>query len=104
VSPKLASSGNPTAKREVDDALAWFAGQDSAFFKFVVVDPGDIDEVCNLVRRYAIPPERVLLMPEGRASPVLTSRSAWVAEACQQHGFRFTPRLHVLLWGDTRGR
>ena len=104
VSPKLASSGNPAAKREVDDALAWFGRQDNAFFKFVVVDPADLDEVCDLVRRYTIPPERVLLMPEGRDTSTLAFRSTWVAEACQQHGFRFTPRLHVLLWGDTRGR
>jgi organic radical activating enzyme len=104
VSPKLTSSGNSAAKREVVEALDWFGRQDNAFFKFVVVDPTDIDDVCDLVRRYGIPPARVLLMPEGRDTSTLAARSTWVADACQVHGFRFSPRLHVLLWGDTRGR
>ena len=33
----------------------------------------------------------------------LIERSPWVVEACKRHGFRFSPRLHILLWG-ARGR
>jgi 7-carboxy-7-deazaguanine synthase len=45
-----------------------------------------------------------MLMPEGMTKTVLAERSAWLAEHCQREGFRFSPRLHVWLWGARRGR
>ena len=101
---KLASSDNPEARREIPDALSAFREIDSAFFKFVIVEPPDVDEVLVLIERYDIPPERVVLMPEGTTAAAVNERGAWLAEACAQHGFRFSTRLHILLWGDKRGR
>jgi organic radical activating enzyme len=104
VSPKLANSGNDAARREVPDALRAFRGLDSAYFKFVVVEPSDVDEVCGLVDMYDIPTERVILMPEGTTPDIVGARGAWLAEVCAERGFRFSTRLHILLWGDRRGR
>ena len=104
VSPKTDNSGNPRDRREVPDTLGAFRDLEGAYFKFVIVGPGDVDEVRALVDRYGLPPDRVLLMPEGTAPEVVRERSKWVAEACVRHGFRFTTRLHILLWGDERGR
>ncbi|MBI4909682.1 MAG: radical SAM protein, partial [Acidobacteria bacterium] len=47
--------------------------------------------------------DRVLLMPEGQHAGVLAERSTWLVEECKQRGYRFSPRLHVLLWGPKRG-
>jgi 7-carboxy-7-deazaguanine synthase len=104
VSPKLANSGNDPGRREAPAALLWFAQQMNAYFKFVVVEPGDVEEVDSLVARYGVPLERVLLMPEGRDANTLANRSTWLVEQCLKRGYRYTPRLHVLLWGDERGR
>jgi 7-carboxy-7-deazaguanine synthase len=104
VSPKLANSNNSLDRREVPEALGFFADHPKAYFKFVIVEPSDIAEVEELIGRYNVPTERVLLMPEGRTAAVLLSRSGWLTAACQERGYRFTPRLHVLLWGDERGR
>lgn len=104
VSPKLASSGNDPEAREIPEALTWFAAQSQAYFKFVVVVPDDVAEVQEIVARYGVPAERVLLMPEGTTAAALAERSPWVVERCQALGYRFTTRLHVLLWGDKRGR
>ena len=104
VSPKLVNSGNPQARREVPEALSAFREIGSAFFKFVIVEPPDVDEVSGLVERYDIPPERVVLMPEGTTAAGINDRGAWLAESCARHGFRFSTRLHILLWGDKRGR
>jgi 7-cyano-7-deazaguanosine (preQ0) biosynthesis protein QueE len=104
VSPKLASSGNSVQRREVPEALTWFAARPNAYLKFVVVEPCDLDEVDALVSRYAAAPVRVLLMPEGTRAEDLTARSAWLADACLERGYHLTTRLHVLLWGDQRGR
>jgi len=104
VSPKLENSGNSLGRREMPGALDWFAGQPNAFLKFVVSSPADIPEVSTLVGRYQVPAARVLLMPEARDAATLRERSSWLADACRAYGYRFSSRLHILLWGDERGR
>ena len=104
VSPKTAGSGNRTESRERPEALLAFRELENAYFKFVVVDDADVDEVSRLVDRYEISPHRVLLMPEGVTAAAVLERGKWVAEACVERGFRFSTRLHILLWGDERGR
>ena len=104
VSPKLRTSGNPSAGSQLPSVLEVFAGLDGAYFKFVVTGEADVDEVCALRDRYGLEPDRVLLMPEGRTPDALAKKSAWLSEACVKNGFRFTTRLHIILWGDERGR
>ena len=104
VSPKLSTSGNPKEKRTVPDALAWFAAEPDAIFKFVVDTPADLAEVDRLVLRHRVRADRVFLMPQGRSADELAIKSAWLVPACIARGFRFTPRLHILLWGNERGR
>src|SRR3546814_11839705 len=74
VSPKLAHSGNPAELALVPERLAAWAADPRAWFKFVVASPEDVDEVRALQQAYAIPAERIFLMPEGRASDVLRQR------------------------------
>lgn len=104
VSPKLGNSRNARDDREVPESLYWFARQPGAYWKFVVTDRSDIDEVDVLVGRYCVPPERVMLMPEAVDHETLLRRSTWLVEACCQRGYRFNTRLHVALWGTERGR
>ena len=104
VSPKLTNSDNPRKRREVPPAIAAFRNLDNAYFKFVVSEPPDVDEVGDLAARYDIPSDRVILMPEGTTPDALDARSGWLADACVARGHRFGTRLHVLLWGDQRGR
>ena len=104
VSPKLDNSGNEPARREMPEALRVFRGLDTAYFKFVIVEPADVEEVSGLAGRYEIPSERVILMPEGVTRQAIESRGQWLAQACTERGFRFSTRLHILLWGDERGR
>ncbi len=86
------------------EALRWFAAQPHAYLKFVITAPEDVEEARGLVERYGAPPERVLLMPEGTTAAALAERSAWLVGRCQALGYRYSTRLHVLLWGDKRGR
>jgi organic radical activating enzyme len=82
VSPKLHTSGNSVGRRELPKVLNFFAQLPNAYFKFVVVEPSDIGEVCSLRDRYGLPGERIILMPEGRTVECLQNRSQWVSEAC----------------------
>lgn len=103
VSPKLAHSGNPADLALPPARLADWASDPRAFFKFVIAEPADVAEVVALQHAHRIPPERIFLMPEGTDSATLRARSAWLAPLCLGHGFRLSDRLHIHLYGDTRG-
>lgn len=102
VSLKLAHSGVPEAIRINPGTIQDFLGLE-AWWKFVVVNRGDVAEVLQLMERFALPPDRILLMPEGIRREDLFERSLWVVEECRRHGWRYSPRLHILLWGAKRG-
>jgi 7-carboxy-7-deazaguanine synthase len=104
VSPKLANSGNKESLRRVPEALAWFAASPKTWFKFVVAEEGDLTEILALQALLSLPADRLFLMPEGRSEGALAQRRLWLADLCRDHGFRYTDRLHLSLWGPGRGR
>ncbi|MES2494364.1 MAG: 7-carboxy-7-deazaguanine synthase QueE [Pseudomonadota bacterium] len=103
VSPKLAHSGNPAELALIPERLAAWAADPRAYFKFVVAQAEDVAEVLALQARYAISGARLFVMPEGTDSAVLHERLRWLAPLAQAHGLRLTDRLHIHLYGDTRG-
>ena len=103
VSPKLDNSGNPTDKRLRPEALRAFAALPNASFKFVLTTTADLAEVSDLIARFELPSERVMLMPEATEAGRLNALAQDLVEACVQHGYRLSYRLHVALWGDKRG-
>ena len=102
VSLKLANSGVPEATRINPKAIRGFLSR-GAWWKFVVAARGDVAEVLQLMERFAVPRDRILLMPEGIRREELLERSLWVVKECRRYGFRYSPRLHILLWGAKRG-
>jgi len=72
------------------------AGDDGALF----ADLAEIDSV--LARLHHWSPTDVLLMLEGTALPTADSKQR-VVEACLLRGWRYCPRLHIELFGNTRG-
>lgn len=103
VSPKLAHSGNPASLALLPERLAQWTAEPRAFFKFVIAAPGDVTQVLALQAGFGIAAERIYLMPEGTDSATLRSREQWLAPLCVEHGFRLSDRLHIHLYGDTRG-
>ncbi len=71
--------------------------------KFVIAQQTDIDEMRVLLAELRAPAGKVVLMPEGIDAETLNTRGVWLAEVCKEFGYRFSPRLHVLLWGNKRG-
>lgn len=71
--------------------------------KFVVRGEVDVAEILALVERLHAARERVLLMPEGRSAAEVAARAPSVARLCLENGFRYTPRLHLELFGNRRG-
>ena len=103
VSPKLKHSGNPAEIALLSERLAVWSNEPKANFKFVISSPEDLPEVLALQQTYAIPSERIQLMPEGTTSAAIRARTAWLAPLALDHGLGFSDRLHIHLYGDTRG-
>jgi 7-carboxy-7-deazaguanine synthase len=111
ISPKLANSTPDDARfsrqherlRIQTPVLAELMARYPYQLKFVIAQPGDLDEARALVETLQADRERVILMPEGVDPGRLRERALWLAEICKEEGFRFSPRLHVDLWGDRRG-
>ena len=103
VSPKLAHSGNPADTALLPERLAGWAIDPRAQFKFVISAPEDLPEVLSLQQAHGIPAARIQLMPEGTTSAAIAARSAWLEPLAHQHGLGFSDRLHIHLYGDTRG-
>jgi 7-cyano-7-deazaguanosine (preQ0) biosynthesis protein QueE len=102
VSPKLANSGVPVERRIVPDALAALRATGRAVFKLVVGAEAELDEVAALVEAHDLAP--VWVMPEGTDPAGLLERARALADPVTARGWSLTTRLHVLLWGDERGR
>ena len=102
VSLKLAHSGVPLERRLVAPAIDRFRDL-GAWFKFVVGDERDLDEVLAIQSRHALLSDRILLMPLGMRRAEQHALMPRVIGWCTRHGFRFSPRLHILVWGPRRG-
>ncbi|MGN6370597.1 MAG: 7-carboxy-7-deazaguanine synthase QueE [Phycisphaerae bacterium] len=80
-------------------------------WKFVLSTPEDLNEIEQILHQineglnpaHRIHPADVLLMPEGTNAELLSERSRWIADLCKEKGYRLSPRLHVYLWGNTKG-
>ena len=71
--------------------------------KFVITSAQDLSEVESILSDLNADRDRVLLMPEGTDAETIRNRSLELVEICKQTGFRFSPRLHIDLWGNRRG-
>lgn len=45
----------------------------------------------------------VYLMPEGTTIEQMNTKGKKCVEQCLKYGWKFAPRLHILIWGDKRG-
>lgn len=111
LSPKLASSvpDHPRwgprhdALRLRPEVLRRYVATGRYQLKLVLAEPAEILEVDALVRELGAAPERVLLMPEGTDVARLDQVAQWLVPLCTERGYRFCDRLHIRLFGHTRG-
>lgn len=106
LSPKLPSSraiNGWKTEAIVPEALRSFMQHHTYQLKFVINDPTDFDEVERFRLEYNAPKETIYCMPQGVDDAALRQRAAWCTELCTRHGFNYGARLHIWLWGNTRG-
>lgn len=102
VSPKLSNSAVPEKRRLRPRALASFPS-DRAVLKFVATNSHDLAEVAEISTLTDIPPNRIWVMPEGTTSDAVVRGLRTLSKPAARFGYNISPRLHILLWGDTRG-
>lgn len=102
VSPKLLGSGVRPERALRPHALAALRDSGRAVFKFVVSNPGELDEVATVAATYRLAP--IWIMPAGTTADAMLATSRLLADPVLERGWHLTTRLHILLWGDRRGR
>lgn len=118
ISPKLSNStptGDWTARHEATrldrEPLRRLIARYPFQLKFVVSSAPlasdydrDLDEIRALLDHLGgVPPSNVMLMAEGTESDALHARERDLVPLCIREGYRLSPRLHIHLFGNTRG-
>lgn len=70
-------------------------------FKFVVRE--DLSPVLSFIQRHEMEADRIWLMALGATRAEQQRRMPRVWEMCVEHGFNFSPRLHILAFDDRQG-
>ncbi len=106
-SPKLTVSGESWEDAIKPEVAVDYSRVDNSdiYLKFVVADSQDIADVDRAVAAYREAGLEcpVYLMPLGGRSEEYNLNVQEVAEICMERGWRFTPRLHISLFGNAWG-
>lgn len=104
VSPKLENSGNKLHARYKHQVLSKFAERDKSWFKFVVRQTSDLEEIDQIVFEAGINKHRVMLMAEGTEPEAVVEGSRALVNHALERGYGLSPRWHTILWKDERGK
>ena len=102
-SPKLANSGNDLEKRINYDALQAINKMNDSIFKFVVSSDEDMEEIKFLERQVPLKHDKIYLMKEGMTTEQQYKGMKEFVNKCRDLGYHFSPRLHIMVFDNTRG-
>ena len=107
-SPKLSISGETYEDACVPSALLTMNSVKNSYLytKYVVRDSEWLADVDNFTRTYnhsGVEIDAIYLMPEGATLEQQTFTEKNVAEICMETGYKFSPRLHINLFGNAWG-
>ena len=103
VSPKLSNSGEPMRKRRISKVIRYFSrlGQKKVIFKFVVDCQNDVDEIYRDYGQTTL--RNLYLMPAGATIDELNITRPIVVELCKKWDFKYSDRLHIMIWDKAVG-
>lgn len=78
-------------------------GKTDIQWKFVFTSEKDISEIKELQKLTGFKNSDVYLMPEGITAADLDKNRSITIDACKVNHFNYTDRIHILVWGNTRG-
>jgi len=71
--------------------------------KPVISNPEMLEEFRTLQLKLRVPNDKCWLMPEGMDDATLQKNRQWLVEYCADHGYNYTDRLHIVIYGNLRG-
>ena len=98
ISPKLSNSGQSFQ----ENALKPWVEKKFGIFKFIITDENDLKEVSKLASKYSISKDKIYIGLEG--TNINNQLKPELVDKIIDSGFNFSPRLHVMLWGATKGK
>ena len=104
VSPKTSNSGNSREAREIPQCYDFFAKLENSVFKFVIENESDLVEIDELITKYSIPKNKILLMPQASTKDELNLKKEEIEKIAKAKGLLFSSRLQVERWGNQRGK
>ena len=104
VSPKTKNSGNPLEMCEDNECYTFFSKKKNCYFKYVVESEEDLIEINQLISKYNLEKERVLLMTQAMTKEEILAKEKNVFTISKKNSLGFSPRLHVMKWGSQRGK
>ena len=103
-SVKLQNSGMPKKRRINPSALKRIIEHKNHFFKFVISNEEDMEEIVNdFIIPFNINPKRILMMPGLDKQENYHERTKFCMEMAKKYGFIGMTRLHVSAWDQTTG-
>ena len=102
-SPKTSNSGNSREAREIPQCYDFFAKLENSVFKFVIENESDLVEIDELITKYSIPKNKILLMPQASTKDELNLKKEEIEKIAKAKGLLFSSRLQVERWGNQRG-
>lgn len=93
------------ARRQNRSVLAQLLREYRSQLKFVIDKPADLTEVEHfLSEKPALPATETWVMPQARSISEIEERAAWLIPSAAERGFHYSPRLHIELFGNVRGK
>ncbi|MDP3431870.1 MAG: 7-carboxy-7-deazaguanine synthase QueE [Bacteroidota bacterium] len=96
ISPKLSNSFQEIN----EEAIVFWAKNEWCIFKFIAKKGSDLTEINDFIDRYAIERAKVFVGLEG--ATLESQIKPGLVDEIINFGFHFSPRLHVMLWGNVR--
>ena len=106
VSAKISASGESWEDAICPDIVMSYADIGHTYLKFVVETDEHIDEAIRATDAYRRAGFKgtVYLMPQGGVVEPYDKNKKRIADICVAHGWNYSPRLHVDLWGNGWGK
>lgn len=103
-SPKLSTSGNEMDIRYKPDVIRKLSELEHSFFKFVITDEKDWEEIKTLyLDTELITKDKIVLMPEASSRKELQNKYEWLINLCCRESVKFSDRLHITIWDNRKG-
>ena len=106
VSAKLSASGELWEEAIQPDVVVSYQNYGHAYLKFVVETDAHIEDAIRATDEYRSAGFKgvIYLMPQGGVVQPYDANKLRIANICVEHGWNYSPRLHVDLWGNGWGK